>query len=65
MPDYRRNRVPGGAYFLTVNLLERKRRLLVEYIDVLRAPVCSVRAEVPFHSTAVAGCPYRFSPGVP
>jgi len=23
MPDYRRNRVAGGTYFFTVNLLER------------------------------------------
>ena len=30
MPDYRRNRVPGGTYFFTVNLLERRRQLLVE-----------------------------------
>jgi REP element-mobilizing transposase RayT len=39
LPDYRRNGVLGGAYFLTVNLLERKQRLLEENIDVLRAPV--------------------------
>ena len=31
MPDYRRNRVPGGTYFFTVNLLERKTGLLVEH----------------------------------
>jgi hypothetical protein len=24
MPDYRRNRVPGGAFFFTVNLLDRR-----------------------------------------
>jgi hypothetical protein len=36
MMDYRRNRVPGGTYFFTVNLLERKGRLLVEHIDLLR-----------------------------
>jgi putative transposase len=27
--------VPGGTYFFTVNLLERRRRLLVERIDAL------------------------------
>ena len=36
MSNYRRNRVPGGTYFFTVNLLERRSRLLVEYVDVLR-----------------------------
>jgi putative transposase len=30
MTDYRRYRVKGGAYFFTVNLAERKRRLLTE-----------------------------------
>jgi hypothetical protein len=32
MPDYRRNRVPGGTYFFTVYLLERS-SLLVTHID--------------------------------
>jgi putative transposase len=35
MSNYRRVWVPGGADFLTVNLLER-RRLLVEHVDALR-----------------------------
>ncbi len=39
MPDYRRYRVPGGAYFLTVNLLERWLDTLVRYIDLLREAV--------------------------
>ena len=30
MPDYRRNRVPGGTYFFTVNPLERRSGLLVQ-----------------------------------
>ena len=49
MPDYRRNRVPGGTYFFTVNLLERRRRLLVEHVDALRAAVRTVRDRQPFH----------------
>ena len=49
MPDYRRNRVPGGIYFFTVNLLERDSRLLVEHIDSLRAAVRLVRGKMPFH----------------
>ena len=48
MPNYRRHRVPGGTYFFTVNLLERKRSLLVDEIESLRAAVRKVRAAQPF-----------------
>ena len=57
MPDYRRNRVPGGTYFFTVNLLERRECLLVEYIDALRDAVRQVRAQRPFHIDAWAVLP--------
>lgn len=49
MPDYRRNRVPGGTYFFTVNLLERRSSLLVEQIDKLREAVRVVRKNKPFY----------------
>jgi putative transposase len=49
MPDYRRYRVPGGTYFFTVNLLERRTDLLVRHIDSLREAVARTRAERPFH----------------
>ena len=52
MPDYRRNRVPGGAYFFTVNLLERRSELLVAHLPALRAAVNTVRARRPFHIDA-------------
>ena len=52
MPDYRRNRVPGGTYFFTVNLLQRHSCLLVEHIDALRDAVRKVRAQRPFHIDA-------------
>lgn len=52
MPDYRRNRVPGGSYFFTVNLLERQRRLLIEHVDALRVAVRTVRDRQPFHIDA-------------
>ena len=52
MPDYRRNRVAGGTYFFTVNLLERRSRLLVERIDGLRTAVRMVRKNQPFHIDA-------------
>ena len=48
MPDYRRLRVPGGCYFFTVNLYDRRRRLLVDHINALRAAVREVRARHPF-----------------
>lgn len=52
MPNYRRNRVPGGSYFFTVNLLERKSALLTEYIAELRESVRIVRKKQPFHIDA-------------
>ncbi len=48
MPDYRRCRVPGGTYFLTINLLERQSDLLVREIDTLREAVRRTRCERPF-----------------
>src|SRR5258708_33601127 len=52
MPDYRRNRVPGGTFFFTVNLLDRRSNLLVTNIDALRDAVRRVRARAPFHIDA-------------
>jgi hypothetical protein len=36
MPHYIRAFVPGGTFFFTVALLERRRKLLTEHIDLLR-----------------------------
>jgi len=52
VPDYRRNRVPGGTFFFTANLLDRRSDLLVEQIDALREAVRQVRARTPFHIDA-------------
>jgi putative transposase len=52
MANYRRNRVSGGTFFFTVNLLDRRSNLLVEHIDALRAVVRRVRARAPFHIDA-------------
>ncbi len=52
MSNYRRNRVPGGTYFFTVNLLDRRSDLLVRHIDALRQAVQLVRAKRPFHVDA-------------
>ncbi len=52
MPDYRRNRVPGGSYFFTVNLQERASSLLTDQVATLREVVARVRRESPFHIDA-------------
>jgi putative transposase len=52
MPDHRRNRVPGGTFFFTLNLLDRRSNLLVTNIDALRDAVRRVRARAPFHINA-------------
>ncbi|WAK00595.1 REP-associated tyrosine transposase [Methylobacter sp. YRD-M1] len=52
MPDYRRNWVPGGTYFFTVTLLERKRDLLVTEITLLRDAVRRIKHLYPFEIVA-------------
>ena len=52
MPNYRRNRVPGGTYFFTVNLRDRRSDLLVTGIEALRSAVRATRARHPFHIDA-------------
>ncbi len=52
MQHYRRNRVPGGTYFFTVVLQDRKSRLLTQEVDLLRTAVRHVRNEAPFHIDA-------------
>jgi putative transposase len=52
MPDYRRFRIPGGCYFFTVNLLDRKSALLVERVDLLRESVRIIKQRYPFHIDA-------------
>lgn len=52
MPDYRRNRVPGGTYFFTVNLLDRDASTLTTHIDALRKAVQRERTRRPFHIDA-------------
>ncbi len=52
MPDYRRNRIPGGTFFFTVNLRDRRSDLLVAQIDLLRGAVRRARARAPFRIDA-------------
>ena len=58
MPDYRRFWVPGGTFFFTVNLLERRnRRLLVEHVDHLRAAFRQAQRARPFDMIAIVVLP--------
>jgi putative transposase len=52
MSVYRRNRVPGGTFFFTVNLLDRGSDLLVRQIGLLREAVSHAREARPFHIDA-------------
>lgn len=45
---YRRALVPGGTFFFTVNLHDRKSDLLVRQVQALRAAVRTVKARHPF-----------------
>ena len=50
MTDYRRAWHPGGTWFFTVNLLQRRGNdLLAREIELLRAVVTDVRRRHPFH----------------
>jgi len=57
MSNYRRMRVPGGTYFFTLNLLERRRRLLVEHINALREAFRDAQRARPFEITAIVVLP--------
>lgn len=53
MPNYRLAFIPGGTWFFTVNLLERKNNdLLIRQIDLLRDTVRAVRKRYPFQIDA-------------
>jgi hypothetical protein len=52
MPRYRREYVPGGTSFFTINLLERRRCLLVEHVDDLRASFLAAWLAQPFEVIA-------------
>jgi putative transposase len=45
---YRRVINPGGTYFFTVNLQNRKSKLLIEYIDELRLAFRHAKYHHPF-----------------
>ncbi|WP_031336737.1 transposase [Rhodopseudomonas sp. B29] len=57
MPNYRRARVAGGCWFFTVNLHDRRRRLLIDHIELLRQAIRTTREARPFHIDAMVVLP--------
>jgi REP element-mobilizing transposase RayT len=57
MTNYRRNFVPGGSYFVTVNLADRRLQLLTEHFELLRAAFRYTRERHPFTVEATVTLP--------
>ena len=57
MTNYRRNFLPGASYFFTVNLADRRLRLLTENIGALRFAFRETRARHPFAIDAIVILP--------
>jgi putative transposase len=57
MVRYRRNFVPGGTFFFTVTLRNRRSSALVEYIAALRAAFRKTRRLHPFDIDAIVVLP--------
>ena len=54
---YRRSFTPGGYYFFTLTLQNRRQDLLVRHIDVLRRAFAEVKQKHPFDIVAVCILP--------
>lgn len=48
MPNYRRTYTPGGTYFFTLALQDRRQQWLTDHIDTLRDSVARIRQARPF-----------------
>lgn len=57
MTGYRRNFVPGGSFFFTVNLAERRLSLLTDHVEILRAAFRETRRRHPFTMDAIVVLP--------
>ena len=60
MPRYTRAWIPGGSFFFTVALLERRRALLTLHIDTLRHAFRETRRRRPFDVDAIVILPDHF-----
>ena len=57
MVNYRRARIPGGTYFFTITLRNRRSGLLIKHIDALRSAFREVRRQSPFALVAAVVLP--------
>ena len=57
MPSYRRSFVPGGCFFFTVALADRRSRLLVDEIARLRQAYAITQIALPFTTLAICVLP--------
>ena len=57
MTAYRRNFIPGGCFFFTVNLADRRRRLLTEHVGALRTAFRETHQRHPFTTDAIVVLP--------
>jgi putative transposase len=57
MTAYRRNFTPGGSYFFTANLADRRAGLLVEHVDALRDAFRYTHSRHPFTIEAIVVLP--------
>jgi putative transposase len=57
MVRYRRNPVPGGTYFFTVALEDRRSSILIDHVDALRTAFRTTRTERPFAIEAIVVLP--------
>jgi REP element-mobilizing transposase RayT len=56
MTGYRRNFIPGGCFFFTVNLADRRSRLLTENVEALRAAFRETGQRHPSRPTRSSCC---------
>jgi len=57
MPNYRRRFQPGGCWFFTVNLRDRRMSLLTDNIDLLREAIAQTKRRLPFRIDAFVVLP--------
>lgn len=57
MPNYRRAWIPGGCYFFTVALADRRSRLLIEQAALLRSALAEANYAQPFRVDAIVILP--------
>jgi putative transposase len=57
MTSYRRNFIPGGSFFFTVNFADRNGSLLTDHIAVLREAFREIRQRHPFTIDAIVVLP--------